>query len=1104
MRTLFIGALCYALCCTLTLQAQKSVSYPKLIKQLQDEGWHRKEIDRLLQTYIHESSGIGSKKDAAGTPLPVPNVNMLRDISQVHQWVEQYRLSYDNFEQVFPTSTEASDIVRAARLNPDSEVMRDRGLWKHVAMYSTSGRIYDLELNPEDPKEMYANPDGDGIFNTTDGGLTWKSITDNIPDRLHRNSYENIIVDPANFNHVFSISRYGRMYETEDGGEQWSFVKNENHDNNLAPQFKWVEAFRNNGGELILIGTVTKKHGLNHGWAPGVYRSVDQGKHWEQVDVEGEKFQELAFHSTNNDLIYLGSTSKLYKSINAGESFELLYDFDYGNQPMFIAPLSAQDSEGLYVVVSKGNQTQVHFSIDGGKTWELRQDSEKKIGYDKGIFGNGGSGGWISFFAVDPFNKDHLIASTVGTCESFDGGKNWEYQAWYTRALAQQKDGSRVLAPHGSHNADNHVLKFHPKKANFMVKGCDAGIMMKEKADTNWVNINGDMPAFLWYSVVVNEFGDRYVAGNTQDVNIQTYRYNKWENDRGYEGDAIFMNPSTNTTYYPVAKTEEGEGLNFLEPGFWKMHSWNHPKVAVNYYNLDQLYIAYGRRPIEKDPQLPKFLYVSNNRGISFQRVPNMNDKPVYSVNVSRTQPQVLTAFTETDVMQTITQGESWETLKYPEGFKGTQRNRKVSGCVDPVNPKRMWIGGDQGQIITTEDGGKNWNNITGSLPKGHILELLYHEGTAGDLYALVKGYGVFYKGTNDNDWKLWMKGFNLADFTEIRIDYPAQKLVASSYGRGLWQADLEQSVERFYSKGIKIKQHGNIFSVDSELQTPAYYNYNWTVNGESVTNNMNSLNVDRIKAGDVVEVSISPRYSSDVVTTTSLNVSQKARRGKLNDNEETLFLNDGFLDAGDIDIFGAKQNFTISVWVKPATAGVIAANRRTFYRDAKGWYLEITKEGKINFNAAFYQNRSLEKTFEKGVDQSIMVSSDDTEVKFNQWAHVVVTVDREKEITVYVNGQIVGTESLSNIPSDLSLNSVLNMTLFADSYGKKRMIGEMKNFVILKSAVSSADISGLSQNHKKAVDKVVYYIETKGAKGAVEALSGKKLIAKGEDYLSE
>ena len=78
-------------------------------------------------------------------------------------------------------------------------------------------------------------------------------------------------------------------------------------------------------------------------------------------------------------------------------------------------------------------------------------------------------------------------------------------------------------------------LKFHQVKKGLRVKGCDAGIMMKEEADTNWVNINGNIPAFLWYSVVVNEFGDRYIAGNTQDVNIQTYRYNKWENDRGSE-----------------------------------------------------------------------------------------------------------------------------------------------------------------------------------------------------------------------------------------------------------------------------------------------------------------------------------------------------------------------------------------------------------------------------------------------------------------------------------------------------------------------------------------------------------------------------------------
>jgi photosystem II stability/assembly factor-like uncharacterized protein len=1107
MKINFIWVLFCALSFTFSAKAQKSSPQKTIQQQLLEEGWHRKEIDRLMQDFVSQNSGIPSKKDMHGVPMPKPN--LLRDIVNVHQWADDYRDEYKKFEKDFSSSRESSKIISADTVLPNRKIERQNGLWKHIDMYASSGRIYDLELDPNNVDLMYANPDGDGIFKTIDGGLSWEAITDNIPDRIHRNSYENIIVDPLNFKHLFSISRFGMMFETVDAGANWLEVRNEDHKEGRVPQFKWVEAFRNANDSLILIGTVTKKSGINHGWNQGVYRSADKGRSWTHLAVDGSKFQELAFHQSNKNAIYLGNTSKIYKSINSGITFELLHDFEYGDRPMFISTLSGEDADGLYIVVSKGDNTQVHFSSNQGETWELRQDSENKIGYEKAIFGDYGSSGWTSFFAVDPFDKNHLLASNVASCESFDGGVTWEKQEWYTRALAQMPNGTRPLAPYGSHNADNHVVKFHPLLKGLMVKGCDAGIMKKELGDKNWININGNMPAVLWYSVVVNEFGDRYISGNTQDVNIQTYRYNTWENDRGYEGDAIFLNPATNTTYFPTAKTEEGEGIDFLEPGFWKMHSWSMPKVAVNYKNLDQVYVAFGRRPTEQEPQLPKFLYVSNNRGVSFKRLPNMEDKEVFSVNVSRTAQPVLTAFTDSSVMTTIDEGKSWQIKKYPLEFKGTQRNRKVSGCVDPNNPQRMWVGGDHGDVLQSDDGGETWISIKGCLPNGHVLELLHHEGTASDLYALIKGYGVFYRGSENSDWEMWMDGFNLTDFSEIRIDYPTQKLLASSYGRGLWEADLEQTVDRFFIKGVNIVSMGSVngksvFKINTDLQIPAYYNYIWTVNNKRVEANKLLLTND-VESGDVIKVELSPIYSTDVIVSSSYVVSEITNRKIAKTKKSSAFYKDHFIDMKSVDLFGANQNFTFSTWIKPITEGVIAANRRSFYRDAKGWYLEVTPEGQLHFNAAFYQNRSLEKTFNKGVDQAISLRSKKGAVIFNKWAHIAISVDRVNGISLFLNGKKIETYSLDEISSSLSLNSVFNFTLLADSYGKRRMIGEIRDVAIHSKALNLTDVKRMVKKGNYLAENLGFYINFQSSdKNQIkELLTGKEIKLKGDDYLN-
>jgi photosystem II stability/assembly factor-like uncharacterized protein len=1065
---------------------QEKTECPKLVQQLIDEGWHRREVDQLLQNYMHSNSGLSKELEFLG--LPEPKQAMLKDIELLHIWADQYQKDYKNFESKYSSSHKVCEMMTAEKVEPKVPLNRQAGIWKHVDIYAAPGRIYDFEVHPDNPNIIYANPDGDGIYKTNDGGLSWSCITDRISDRLHRNTFRNIIVDPKDYNHLFSISKYGNMYETLDGGMNWNRVINSMHREGKAPNFQCVEAYRNNRDSLCLIGTVTKTKGLNHGWKKGVYSSYNNGQTWKLLPINNSNLQEFVFHPENKDVIYLGGQSKLYHSIDAGMSFQLIKDFDFGSKPMFIAICKGENSDALYVAVSEGKNTQVYFSCDGGSSWEKRQDSKHGIGYEHGIFGRDGSGGWTSFFEVDPFDSNHLIASKQSSCESFDGGVTWEFQSWFTRADAQLEDGTLTLSPFCKHMADSHEAKFHPKQKGLVFKACDGGLMRKEEADSNWVNINGNIPAFLWNSVAVNDFGDRYIAGNTQDDDVQFYRYNTWDNEDGYEGDLVLLNPSTNVTYYPWVNKEEDEGLNLFAPFWeWNIPSWGHPKIAVNYQNLDEIYVAFKQRggKDSKEVKRSKFLYVSYNRGVSFDRVPNMGDKEVWAINVSRTNLPVLTAFTTTDVMQSTDQGESWSTIAYPDEFKGFDRTVKknmprcISACVNPVNPRQLWLGGSEGMIYASNDGGNSWKSIKGSLPDGMVLELIFHEGTKGDLYALVDGYGVFHKSAEDDDWQLWLDGYNLAGFRDIKIDYQTQKLLGASYGRGLWEADLENSVDRFFPEGIKICCNGKIngkyvFELDTKLEIPDYYVFHWLVNGKSTGCSSQILHVENLHKGDEVELEISPKYSIDVKQSASFIVDDIDNIRIKKAVRDPLFVKDYYLDAGYVDLFGAEHNITINTRIKPITEGIIAANRRVFYRDAKGWYLEVTKEGQLHFNAAFYQNRILSKTFGKGTDQSLSVLSRDSAIIFNQWADISIEINRkEHKITLFVNGETVGVSEIPAGMANISLNSVMDLTLLADSYGKHKMVAELKEFNIANTKISNKEL-----RHKSSKD--VFYIDFK------------------------
>ncbi len=1042
-------------------------------QELKEQGWHRKEANALTDALAHTFG------DAVLLPLPNPN-------QRVIELFEGYQADYARFEQDFPKATAFYPRSKGPSKKP--------GIWSHIRMNPTAGRIYDLELNPKTPDEMYANPDGDGIFFSGNGGRNWRAITDNIPSRLHRDCAENIIVDPRDFNHVFSISRLGHLHETKDRGTHWKLVLNAGHKNGNAPQFKWVEAFRDANNALTIIGVVTKGSGQNGGWKPGVYRSADAGSSWEHIPVEGAKLQEMAFHKKDRNLIYLAGRSKLFVSTDAGKTFALRKDFETGDRPMFVSSLYGNHANALYAAVSTGKDTQVHFSADRGATWELRQDSASKTGYEKGIFGRDGSSGWTSFFEVDPFDKDHLMASSVGSCESFDGGVNWTFFSWGKRADAVMPDGSIAPSPHGGHNADNHVLKFHPARRGFRVKGCDAGIMAKkEDRAKNWTNINGDMPAFLWYSIIVNEFGDRYIAGNTQDVNIQTHRYGRWENEIGYEGDSIFINPYLNTTYFPCSPTEEGEGLDFLEPGRWKMHSWNMPKSAANYSHPDQLLVAFGRRETEDSKQLPKFLYLTENRGVSYRRVPNL-DQEVFAMNLSRTPEQVLTVFTAKSVMASKNMGGQWQSHAYPTGFKAGGGSRKVGGAVNPDNPQELWAGGQNGKIFASHDGGKNWQDISGKLPKGQVSELVFHEGSGGDLYALINGYGVFHRAAGADKWIFWMDGFNLTDFREIRIDYPNQKLVAASYGRGAWEAPLMNPCERFYKKGFAIKQLNEVaglkvFGIDSDWVTPDYYTYHWFVNRKAKGASSPVFTVRNCRPGDTVELVLTPRNVSGIKTISQPLKAKKMGTAKKTASKEPLKVEGSHIDLGNIELFGARQDMTFETTLNLSGAGVVAGNRRQFYRDAKGWYLSVNDDGELSLHLSARQNGNFSRTFKKPKEQALVVTSPKGSLSFQEWVQIAFSISSEGEVALYINGEAVGRAEMAPADQTLSLNSVLSTTLFADPIGMGRTSGEIKNVRIWHRLLTGGQLK-INRTKLGTTDGLVYYAHFSDSE-ATENLTG-------------
>jgi len=126
--------------------------------------------------------------------------------------------------------------------------------WKQVLYVdSTTGCIQIVRV-PGSPNTLFAAMfhiirypwltieagTGSGLYRSTDGGVTWQKLTQGLPQGpLGRIG---VAVAPSNPKHVYAMiyAAHGRLWESKDGGDSWSFVSN-NHA--LAPRPFYFTSF---------------------------------------------------------------------------------------------------------------------------------------------------------------------------------------------------------------------------------------------------------------------------------------------------------------------------------------------------------------------------------------------------------------------------------------------------------------------------------------------------------------------------------------------------------------------------------------------------------------------------------------------------------------------------------------------------------------------------------------------------------------------------------------------------------------------------------------------------------------------------------------------
>ena len=143
-----------------------------------------------------------------------------------------------------------------------------------------SGRVVDVDVNPEMPSEFYVGYASGGVWHTTNNGTTFTPIMDNattqnVGDIAVHWPTRTIYVGTGENNNQRSVAYGDGVYKSVDGGASWKNMglKNSEHIGNII-----VHPENSDVVYVSAYGPLWSKGGDR-----GIYMTKDGGKTWNNI-----------------------------------------------------------------------------------------------------------------------------------------------------------------------------------------------------------------------------------------------------------------------------------------------------------------------------------------------------------------------------------------------------------------------------------------------------------------------------------------------------------------------------------------------------------------------------------------------------------------------------------------------------------------------------------------------------------------------------------------------------------------------------------------------------------------------------------------------------
>lgn len=755
----------------------------------------------------------------------------------------------------------------------------------------TTGRISDVAVDPKNPSVWYVAASAGNLWKTENRGNTWTAIFDGAGSY----SLGAVAVDPKDSSVVWlgtgennnqrSVSFGDGIYKSTDAGVTWKRMglEHSEHIQNIV-----IDPRSSNTVYVTAIGPLWSAGGDR-----GLYKTTDGGQTWKAVlSISADTgVTDLVMDPKNPDVLYAaayqrrravgqliggGPESGLYKSVNGGQTWTRLTKglptVEVGRMGLAI---NWRSPRTLYAIVAAQlGQGGFFRSDDAGATWT-------RIGRSSGA-GRGGRGAppaapLTACGAIDAGKPSPPAQSGRGaTDDCYRGGDPgyyheiyvdghdpesiWSLQTNVDRSTDGGKTWSQVPMP-GVH-VDHHDIVFDPADRNHIILANDGGLYETYDGMKTWRHFT-NLPLSQFYRIATDSARPFYtVCGGAQDngthcgpsrtVNRVGIRTSDWYSVGGGDGFQPRVDAEDPATVYvqlqegalsrldlttgrstairpqprnttidgkppapgapqDPAPARGGRGGGAAPPRLGRWH-WDSPLI-ISPHSHRRLFYG-GERLYRSDDRGESWATVSPDltRQLDATKIEIMGKVwPPTSVafNQATTTLSTITALDESPLLEGLLYvgtddglvqisedgGRNW---RRADRFPGVAEYAYVTDvAASPRDANTVFVtlnnyqrGDYKPYVVKSTDRGRTWTSIAGNLPARSGAWSVAQDHINGNLLFAGLEFGVWFTVDGGGIWTQLKGGIPTTQARDLTIQRRDSDLVVGTFGRGAYILD--------------------------------------------------------------------------------------------------------------------------------------------------------------------------------------------------------------------------------------------------------------------------------------------------------------------------